>query len=190
MPQEQINTIIKSLEGLAECDNSEIKSIFTSALSAAKASASRAQIPNTRLGNLARYSVAASAASTLRAYLASNTRTDIRDTFMRAALRAAFDLVVPTEPESRQEEPPAGEPPEGWQKSGHGSYTLDTAHGQAELVYSPHMPGGDWTLNLKGVPIGFGTAPDTASAMLDRVIAFLASSSTPRRHPFRARRIA
>ncbi len=191
MPQELIETIIKSLEGLADCDDREISSVFASALSSAKASSSRALIPNTKIGILARFSVAASASGPLRAYLASGTRTLARDTLMRSALDAAFKLADGSA-QRKIDEVPEATAPEGWDKDKTGSFTLQTPMGVAEITFSPHMPGGDWTLNLGGVPVGFGSTPIENALLLTRVIEFVSARPEQARtiNPFRNRRTA
>jgi hypothetical protein len=188
MAQELIETIIESLEGLAESDDKEIASVFASALSSARASSSRALIPNTRVGILARYSVAASASAPLRAYLASSTRSLARDALMRCALAAAFKLAEGSALRNFDEVPEASSP-EGWDKDSNGSFTLQTPLGVAEISYNPHMPGGDWTLNLGGIPVGFGATPIENALLLTRVVEFASARPAPTRS-FRNRRTA
>ncbi|MNU43629.1 hypothetical protein D3C71_324190 [compost metagenome] len=191
MPEELIETIIKSLEGLADCDDREISSVFASALSSARASSSRALIPNTKVGTLARYSVAASASAPLRAYLSSSTRSVQRDALMRAALDAAFKLAAAAGTK-RIDDVPEVDAPEGWDKDTCGSFTLPTPLGVAEISYSPHMPGGNWTLSLAGIPVGFGTTPIENALLLTKVVEFVSEQrDRPRAsNPFRSRRLA
>lgn len=191
MPEELIETIIESLEGLADCDDKEVGAVFTSALSSAKASSSRALIPNTKVGILARYSVAASASAPLRAYLSSGTRSASRDALMRSALDAAFKLAS-VSGSKKIDEVPKVDAPEGWEKDKNGSFTLQTPLGVAEIFYSPHMPGGNWTLNLGGIPVGFATTPIDNAVLLTKVVEFVSDhNDRPRAsNPFRTRRTA
>ncbi|NTF17553.1 hypothetical protein G6L37_04020 [Agrobacterium rubi] len=169
-----IEEIIESLEGLADTSEQEQSSLFVSALSSVKASASRALIPNTRLGTLARYSVAASASSPLKKYLEGPGRSALRDGLMRDALKAAFLLAEGAAPVARDDAKVEVVPPDGWERAPNGYLVKDTPVGRAEIFHNPHMPGGDWTLNLCGVPIGYGTDPESSSLTLPAYIDFLA----------------
>jgi hypothetical protein len=64
--------------------------------------------------------------------------------------------------------------------------------GVAEITYSPHMPGGDWTLNLGGIPVGFGSTPIENALLLTKVVEFATARPEQVRsiNPFRSRRTA
>lgn len=191
MAQELIENIVESLGALMATDDLELASAFFSALSSARASSSRALIPNTRVGSLARYSVAASASAPLRAYLASGTRSPERDALMRSALADAFKLAEGS-PSRRNEDVPEATTPEGWERSENGSFTRQTNVGIAEISYSPHMPGGEWTLSLARVPVGFGSTPAENARLLTKIVDFLAGRNGAQRkgNPFRTTRSA
>jgi hypothetical protein len=191
MPQELIETVIRSLEGLASSDRTEMGLVFASALASARASSSRALIPNTRIGLLARYSVAASASAPLRSYLASGTRSADRDALMRNAIEAAFKLAAGAALRG-SEDAPEEATPEGWDKGPNGSYMLQTPIGLAEIAHSPHMPGGEWSLHLGGIPVGFGETPLHNALLLTEIIEFISPRPEARRHanPFGSRRTA
>lgn len=189
MSQELVENIIKSLERLSESDDQDMASVFLSALSSAKASASRALIPNTKVGSLARYSVAASASSTLKAYLASDARTAYRDGLVREVLAAAFKLAPPSAARKSDGVPDVAAP-EGWTRDGGGFFTRQTQLGQAEIIFNPHMPGGDWSLMIGNLPVGFGSTPEANKLLLARIVNFLCDSQSVRRmgNPFRRNR--
>jgi hypothetical protein len=177
MPQEHINVILSGLEGLAQTEDREIASLFMSALSSVKASASRATIARARVGYLARYSVAASASATLRSYLASPSRSAERDGAMHNVMKAALSLAEGAESKRFEDHNVEATPPEGWTQEEPGVFTRATTAGNAEIFYSPHMPGGDWSLRLSGLPVGFGTSPDETAASLEDYVSFMAAQS-------------
>jgi hypothetical protein len=173
MHDANIDIIIKSLEGLAATDDAEQAALFASSLSSVKASASRALIPNTRLGTLARFSVAASAAAPLKPYLDGSSRNRGRDRLMQDALLAALALVAEAEQRQREEPDVAGEAPEGWIHADGGSFHRETELGRAEIYHNPHMPGGDWTMSIGGVPVCYAASPSGNAELLEHYLGFL-----------------
>lgn len=191
MPHELIEKILKSLEFLADSEDSDVASLFASASASAKASSSRAMIAKSKLGMLATRSVAASASSTLHAYLSSPDRNPERDEAMRLALLSGIELVRGFELTTKKRVAPDVDEPEGWQKDS-GAFYLTTPFGRAEVFYNPHMPGGDWTLQIEGLPVSFAHTPIENVLFLNSALDFLEGPRRPfaNRNPFSQRRMA
>lgn len=187
MYENHIERIVKSLETLSEVAGAELASVSRVAASAAKASASRAQIPNTRLGNAAAFSVAASIANPLKTYLSQNERDSRQDALLRDALNAALDLSVTVKKRSIEDLPASYDIPDGWSSETIWVMTKPTDYGMARISYNPHMPGGDWTLSIRGIAVGYGVDPSDAASEAQKIIEFLSEPIRIAKNPQRMR---
>lgn len=63
--------------------------------------------------------------------------------------------------------------PDGWQEHQAGVFRTVMGGRTAEIVYSPHMPGGDWAAWISGVPVVRAVDPEAAASRVRRVIEFI-----------------
>lgn len=190
MPADAISDIIANLEVIASTDDALVTAMATIAVSAVKASASRALIEKARLGAMARLTVAVSAVSPLNAYLASASRNDTLDESFRDIIRTA--LAVAPDTVVRHDPTDDGVDIEAWETTEKG-YIRRHFKGVGEITvsYNPHMPGGDWTLGLSGIPLLYGTNPSELVEKTADLVEFISPTSVaelPSRNVFKRMR--
>lgn len=169
MVASDIKTIVEKLESIAASSDAEFSNIAAIAASAARNSASRAGMQSAQVGAAARYTVAASATSLLAGFL-KRRRGD--DTPMREIMSAAFRLAGGRNP--RHIPLPQGTPPSGWKAMPDGSFARTSQSGRKyRIAHDPQKPGGDWTLNVDGLPVAAGEVPCDLSDIARKVEAFI-----------------
>lgn len=131
------------------------------ALRTIAASSGRASLQEKRLSASARLSIASAAMSFAAAALASGGRHAALH--IAPVIRSAVALKAgPARPEHA--EGSDEEAPEGWGGETGGPFVADAVGGASlSLTRRPHLPGGDWTVHIDGLPLAFGrTAAEAA----------------------------
>ena len=148
-----------------------------SALSAVKASWERAALPEKRLSNAARHSIAIYVMGVVAAAYGRGARSD-------EALKAMGRLIkhstsIDAKPSDRHVKAGTLTPGGRWEGPEGGPWTSETASGwKLTLVHSPHMPGGNWAVSVGAVPCLYGDDPSDVEA---RTIDLLSSVDETRR---------
>lgn len=189
MPSSAISDIISNLEFIAATEGSGVATLATIAISAVKASSSRALIEKARLGAMARLTVAATGLAPLNSYLAGENRTDTLDAAFRNVLQAALLLASRTPIRHAQTDTEL-DPPSYWDVTDQGYFVRSVEEvGDLSISHNPHMPGGDWTLSLSGIPLLYGSNPkhlaDKSENLFDFMNPGLPISPESVRNPFR-----
>lgn len=177
MVASDISIIVEKLAHLASSCEPEFSPLATIAASSANASSSRAELQGSHLGAAARHTVAASASSLLGNYLKSR-RLD--DRAMREALAAAFRLDAGREP--RHVAIPQTSFPPGWEALEDGSLSRISHLGRSyRITHDPAKPGGDWILNVDGLPVAAGEGAYELCGIAAKIETFIRGPQSFRR---------
>lgn len=148
------------------------------ALSAIKASWERAGLPEKRLANAARHNIA----SYVMAFVAAAYDTGKVSGGIVSHLRSLMDHAMSIEAKPADRHQPIGHAPrEPWRGKEGGPWKRAAGEGhELTLVNIPNMPGGQWTISIRGVPCLYGTDPEEVE---DRTVELLALVDAARRAP-------
>lgn len=146
-------------------ENPELAASVASSLAAIRASWERSKLPEKRLANAARHSIAVFVMSVVSTAFTHCRNSDRALMAMAGLIRHATS--IDARPTDRHVKLQSFSVPDAWAGPEGGPWTRDIPGWKLTLVHSPHMPGGSWSISLGSVPCLYGdTAEDVEQATL------------------------
>ncbi|MDW9478759.1 hypothetical protein GOB57_08580 [Sinorhizobium meliloti] len=158
----------------------------TNTRSAIRASWERAGLPEKRLANAARHNIA----SYIMGFVAAAYDTGkVSGPFISdLGMLLGHALSIDAKPVDRHVQTSDFSPPEPWWGKEGGPWKREAGEGrELTLIHLPNMPGGHWTISIRGVPCLYGTDPaqveERTLRLLGQIDAAAQNPAPPMRRP-------
>jgi hypothetical protein len=153
----------------------EISPHAANAMSAIKASWERAGLQEKRLATAARHNIASYLMGVAAVAYDSGKMKGDAVNHLRILIEHA--MAIDAKPAERHHSI-SHKPPEPWQGKDGGPWKRDDGHGrELTLIHTPNMPGGQWTISIRGVPCLYGINPNDVEARTVALLALLDDTS-------------